>query len=325
MDDATDRAYREIEERLVAWAAREHDVRALVVVGSRATTKSPRDAFSDLDVLVVARRPRSYVEESAWLDRIEPPWLTYVIQTPLGDKIARGAIFRGGRVTVDFAFVGRWSLPAGIVLLGALSRSPGLASWLPSVLQNQLAALARMVRAGTRALVDKDGVAARLGRTVVSWPRRTPPSEREFADVVATFWGTILWTAKKVLRGDLWRSIEGGRDARGLLLQMIEWHAGATHGWDYETWYLGRYIERWAEPRVVQALPALFPGYDLASQQRALVATAEMFRWVSVETAERLGFASAGPHDAYREALEALASAAAAARSAPGASTSRAP
>ncbi|HXJ35277.1 MAG TPA: aminoglycoside 6-adenylyltransferase [Candidatus Eisenbacteria bacterium] len=308
MNDSSEAAYQEIECRLASWARDQKDVRALIVVGSRATPNAPRDSFSDLDVLLVAGRPSSYVDEVSWLEQIEHPWLTYVIQTPLGGRIARGAVFREGRVTVDFAVVGRWSLPGAMVLLGALSRFPGIASWLPSLLSNQLAALSGMLRAGTRVLVDKDGAATRLARTTVSWPRPTRPSEREFAGVVRTFWGSTFWTAKKLLRRDLWRCTEGRRDVRQLLLQMVEWHARAIHGWDYETWYLGRYVERWADPRIVRALPSLFSGYDLTSQQRALVATANLFQWISDETSARLGFSSNVPHEEYRCALELLAS-----------------
>jgi hypothetical protein len=35
-----------------------------------------------------------------------------------------------------------------------------------------------------------------------------------------------------------------------LLLRMLEWHARATHGWDYETWYTGRFVDRWADRRL---------------------------------------------------------------------------
>jgi aminoglycoside 6-adenylyltransferase len=314
-NESSESAYREIEHRLTSWAHDQKDVRALVVVGSRATPNAIRDAFSDLDVLLVAGRPSSYVDEVDWLDQIERPWLTYVIQTPLGERIARGAVFREGQVTVDFAVMGRWSLPGAMILLGVLSRFPGVASWMPSTLSNQLAALSGMLKAGTRVLVDKDGAAARLARTAVSWPRPRRPSEREFGDVVRTFWGSTLWTAKKLLRGDLWRCTEGGRDVRQLLLQMVEWHARTIHGWDSETWYLGRRIERWADPRIVQALPSLFSGYDVTSQQRALVATANLFQWLSEETCTHLGFSSNAPHEDYRRALDVLASPSAATRS----------
>jgi hypothetical protein len=46
--------------------------------------------------------------------------------TRAGERIARGAVFREGQVTVDFAVVGRWSLPGAMLLLGALSRFPGV-------------------------------------------------------------------------------------------------------------------------------------------------------------------------------------------------------
>jgi hypothetical protein len=122
-----DSVYCEIERRLSSWAKGQGDVRALVVVGSRATRTTTHDRFSDLDALLVTGRPKSYLDDAAWLDQIERPWLSYVIQTPLGERVARGAAFREGQVTVDFAVLGRWSLPAGMLLLRALSRFPGVA------------------------------------------------------------------------------------------------------------------------------------------------------------------------------------------------------
>jgi len=63
MNESSEAAYQEIEDRLTSWAHNQRDVRALVVLGSRATPKAAPDLFSDLDVLLVAGRPSSYVDE----------------------------------------------------------------------------------------------------------------------------------------------------------------------------------------------------------------------------------------------------------------------
>jgi len=42
--------------KLVAWGAAREDLRAIAVVGSRAREDHPADPWSDLDVIVVARR-----------------------------------------------------------------------------------------------------------------------------------------------------------------------------------------------------------------------------------------------------------------------------
>ena len=54
-------------------------------------------------------------------------------------------------------------------------------------------------------------------------------------------------------------------------------------------------MERWADARVVAALPGAFAHYDAEDVRSALFATMELFRWVSRETAERLGLPNPPP------------------------------
>ncbi|OGO52327.1 MAG: hypothetical protein A2148_01525 [Chloroflexi bacterium RBG_16_68_14] len=77
---------------------------------------------------------------------------------------------------------------------------------------------------------------------------------------------------------------------KDLLLRMLEWHARATHGWDYETWYTGRFVDRWADPRAAAALRETFARYDEEDVWRALFSTMELFGWLARETAERMNF-----------------------------------
>ncbi len=50
----------------------------------------------------------------------------------------------------------------------------------------------------------------------------------------------------------------------------------------------GRYLERWADPWIVERLPATFATYDPAAVARALVAMIQLFEEVATETAEAL-------------------------------------
>ena len=52
-DEGTER----ILSKMVPWATARDDLRGIAVVGSRARSDHPADAWSDLDVLVMARRP----------------------------------------------------------------------------------------------------------------------------------------------------------------------------------------------------------------------------------------------------------------------------
>jgi len=59
----------------------------------------------------------------------------------------------------------------------------------------------------------------------------SPPAPAEFLNAVNDFWYHAVWTAKKLRRGELWIAMSClDSYMKRRLLQMIEWHARATHG-----------------------------------------------------------------------------------------------
>lgn len=289
--DAIERWLREF----TTWAQRQRDVRAAWVVGSRARTVQPADEWSDVDIMLVTTRPRRYLHASAWLRDIGSPWMDYLIETQIGARNVRHAVFEGA-VCVDFAILSsletRWASP----MLRLVAWYPRLMRLLPSGLATQAAAWFQILRKGAPlVLVDKEGAAARMTHIPVDKPVRRPITEREFSNVVGGFWSLSMWTAKQQLRGQLWMAnYECAYELRTHLLRMIEWHARAVHGTDYDTWYWGRFLERWADPRAVAALRDVFSRYDARSSREALFASMELFSWLARETAERLRFSYPG-------------------------------
>ena len=87
-------------------------------------------------------------------------------------------------------------------------------------------------------------------------PTPIPSSEAEYLNIVNDFWFHTVWTAKHLRRGELWwaKSCCDGY-LKNLLLRMLEFHARATKGPDFDTWMSGRFLETWADPRAVAALP----------------------------------------------------------------------
>ena len=71
---------------------------------------------------------------------------------------------------------------------------------------------------------------------------------------------------------------------------MIEWHAKALNGLDFDTWDKGRFLEEWADPKVVTALRGTYPDHDADAVWDALFSTMKLFRSIATETAERFGF-----------------------------------
>ncbi len=259
--------YEQLTERFVAWAEDRADIRAAIVVGSRARVDHPVDEWSDLDMLIFATNPEYYLLRTDWLENIGNIWITIIGRTEGGDP-ERLVLFEGG-FQVDFVILSNDILPR---LVHAES--------VPDV-----------IRRGTRVLLDKDGLVAQMIPSSLEPPSLHPPTQDEFIQVINSFWFIAVCTAKQLRRGELWM-IKLLHDAKmkGLLLRMMEWHARAINGWNYDTWHMGRFLREWADPRALEDLRGTFAHFDEDDSWSALLATMDLFRWLAIETSEKLSY-----------------------------------
>lgn len=281
-------------DRFVAWASARPDVRGALLVGSRARTTEPADALSDIDVLMITTRPRLYASTTGWLRDLGEPILTCTFSTVVGRRAVRSAEFDvgDGPLHVDFAMVGSFESRWAGRLLRIFARYPTAMPVVRRTLRDEIASWFDALRKGTpRVLIDKDGTA--LGMLGFSPPpaTRRAPTAAEFDEAVQSFLDLSLWQSKLLLRGERWMAVHVcDHQRKERLLRMLEWQVRATRGPEHETWYTGRFVERWADPRVATALGDTFGRYDEEDQWRALFATIRLFSWVARETAEALGF-----------------------------------
>ena len=287
-------AMRRLEERFVAWAQTRPDIRAAIIAGSWARVDHPADEWSDLDIVVIAKHPERYLARTDWLQDIGNPWLTFLEPTATGGETERRVLFEGG-IDVDFAVIANSKAKQAARFLPVLRRLPILFRLLPKGVTRQImqdvASGAHVFARGTRVIVDKDGLARKLPLVLSENQPCRPPPQPEFLEVVNDFLYHTVWTAKKLLRGELWVAKSScDTHMKRSLLRMIEWHARATKGWDHDTWEGGRFLEEWADPRAVEGLRQAFAHYNREDIQRALFATMDLFRWLAVETGERLGY-----------------------------------
>ena len=241
------------------------------VLGSRARSDHPADEWSDLDLAVVTRDIHRYIEQADWINAIGKPWLTFIETTGPDISLERRVLFDGG-LDVDFALMPLEMIQAML----EKGVDPGTAD---------------IFRRGVRVVLDKDNLLPDPDRFAAAWQPPQPPGEGQFLQVVNDFWYHTVWTAKHVRRGELWwgKSCCDGY-LKNLLLPMLEWHAHARRGAAHDTWLRGRFLEEWADPRALRQLPEAFAHYDEADTWRALAVTMDLFRWVSLETAQLLGF-----------------------------------
>lgn len=267
-----DRFYKILLERLIKWAETRTDVRAIVIIGSHARIEHPADEWSDLDVLIIADETEVYLTTSDWIKNIGEPLLTFVEPTATEDESERRVLFEN-MLDADFTIISKKKL--GGLLTGEIPPQFG-----------------DLVRRGISVLLDKDGMVAQiLARLSHVEKPHTYLTQQDFLQVVNDFLYHAVWTAKKLRRGELWTAKQCC-DAymKRLLLIVIEWHARATYGWEYDTWFRGRFLEEWADSRVIEKLRGAFAHYDEQDVKCALMATLDVFHWVAKETAEKLGY-----------------------------------
>ncbi|HJS49115.1 MAG TPA: aminoglycoside 6-adenylyltransferase, partial [Gaiellaceae bacterium] len=268
-----------IEAAVTDWALERPDVRAVFVVGSRARTDTPADRWSDLDIVLVVDDPEPYARSDDWVWEFGTPVLTFLEETPVGQR-ERRVLYESGE-DVD--------LP--LFPLSALEQLV------------QSGAANALLGRGYRVLVDEVGLEARLRNLAGQASAPGPPTQADFDQLEADFWYHALWTAKKLRRGEVYTAIgclDGYLKAR--LVTLLEWHARSVDP-AADTWHEGRFLERWADPGALSAIEKAFAHYDVRDLARALWETTDLFQSVAEETARRLGLVSDRDHERLRRLL----------------------
>lgn len=271
------RFYEIVIKKFVEWARSRSDVRAAIIIGSRARRDKPADEWADLDLVVVTTNPGYYVSTADWVNNMGKPLFTFVEPTAEGDGDERRVLYEG-MLDVDFAI-----LP--------LERVKHIQH---EAATSQMAILiANVFRRGMCVLIDKDEMLKDLEKLVSPSVRvfPEPPTRDQFFGVVNDFLYHTVWTAKHVLRGELWWA-DTCLNCRlsQLMLRMMEWHARAQHGWEYDTWFRGRFLEQWSDQQVLKELKLTFAHYDEQDTRRSLIAALNLFRRIASETALKLGY-----------------------------------
>ena len=261
---------------VVDWAREREDVRALLVVGSQARANVPADRWSDLDVILIVDDPEPYAEDPSWIREFGQPVLTFLEDTPVGQR-ERRVLYESGE-DVDFPLF-------SVTALELLEQS-----------ENAAHLLAR----GYRVLIDRIALAERLARVAAASEQPPPPTQRDFTQLASDFWYHALWSAKKLRRGEVFTAkgcLDGYMKTR--LVTLLEWHARAIDP-SVDTWHDGRFLERWADPGALAALEKAFAHYDVRDVARGLWETIDLWQGLEEETASRLGFELALDHPDLR-------------------------
>lgn len=260
--------YAPLMRTVVAWAHGRDEIRALVLIGSRARGTRPADVWSDVDlILLTADSPERFATGTRWADPLGEIWFERLNRVP-GGFPEWILLFTGG-LKVDFLFA---------PLAGSLAETLGARPF------------AMLVQRGAHILVDKTG--SDLAPALAAKAVPTAPAAADIQRGVHSFWLAAYRMACLLRRGDRWRAaaILNG-PLRQDLVDMIAWHAQVAGVPAVDTWFNGRFLEEWADARVTAVLAQTFARYDSADLRRALLVMMDLFEWLSVEVGERQQYA----------------------------------
>ena len=115
------------------------------------------------------------------------------------------------------------------------------------------------------------------------------PDEDALLDLATDFWATALWAARRLRKGDVFRSVDAVNGAlKRSVVTLLGWHALSVDP-TAPVLEAGRGLERWADPGALSSLELAYAHYDLRDAARALWETVDLFQGIEEETARRLG------------------------------------
>lgn len=273
--------YENILTGLIKLGESTDQMKAGIIIGSRARTERPADEYSDIDVVLLVDDIEFFIQSDEWLNKLGKYHISFNEYTVANVKERR--IIFDNAFDADFIFLQAKDIDR-------IEKD------------NDFKVI---ISRAYRVLFDKIGFDGVLRRMVLPIGAYMPLSESEFINIVKNFWFHTIWATKKVLRGELWVAKNCVDNyMKDLLLKMIELYSHIVNGPTYDTWHCGRFIEQWAEPWVVERFPNIYALYEANDILRALSQTSELFRNVAIEAAKGLNYDY--PYDADKYAADFL-------------------
>ncbi|MBI5670642.1 MAG: aminoglycoside 6-adenylyltransferase [Chloroflexi bacterium] len=261
-------AFERLQAELVEWAEGIAEIRVILIVGSQARRVKPADEYSDLDVslYVVGGFEQKSDVYLHWLCDIALVWM---ILEEHHDETKSWLILYQGGIKVDFSVTPISTLRPVIdkkTLWGDQQR-------------------------GYKILLDKDGIAVQLpAPTPFDPPPYIPPTQEQFIQRVEGYFYGAVYVAKQIRRDNRWKAKWADQIQQTMLLEMLEWHAHATHEQPVDTYYRGDFMRDWVSEDTWRELHGVFAHFDATDSRKALLASIRLFTRLSEETAASLGY-----------------------------------
>lgn len=266
--------YDETIDEIIAWSRQDRNVKGAIVIGSQVRDELRADEWSDLDVMVLADDPYLLLDEATWMDRFGAPVCVFVEVTELHfaswNWCVKRALYDDHRA-VDFSILPYDKLDE------VLSVNKGIMS------------------KGYRVLYDSDTdlLESKIRAVVETIEEAAPeiPTEKELCNDVNNLLFHIIWTYKKIKKGELWAAVRCiNTYIRDLLLRLIEFYNASVTKRSSVVMYDGRFLEDRTDGEILGKLEHCFAKYDEQDAIETLSHLVDVTHFISKRLFEALGY-----------------------------------
>jgi aminoglycoside 6-adenylyltransferase len=250
-------------EKLLRWAQQEKNVRAMLLVGSRAERLNEVDAFSDYDIELFVKDLDAF-RNDAWLKTFGEVMILWPLKPmPTWNEhwITRLVLFKND-VRIDFQITSVTHFDP--------HRYDG----------------------GHVVLIDKDSITTMIPKPTRKNHLIKKPTEEEFLACVNEFFWDMTYVPKYLARQDLL----GAKYMLDAVIRfnyfqrMIEWFIGMRHDWTVGTGSHGQLLKQYLDPQLWAQLESTFVGAAGTDIRKAFSTMITLFRRCAREVATKLGY-----------------------------------
>lgn len=259
------RTEKEMMELILSTAQEDERIRLVTLEGSRANVNVPKDEFQDYDITYFVTDMGSFLGSDDWLDRFGE---RIIMQKPEDMELfpphepgfSYLMLFTDGN-RIDLTF-------------------------LPLIELDDYLQRDKLVKV----LLDKDGIIAREVIPTDEDYHVKKPSPGQYHDCCNEFWWVTPYVVKGLCRKEILFAIAHMDILRSELLRMMAWKVGIETGFSRSVGKNCKYLERYVSAELWDRLLSTYRTDSYESAWQSLFLCLQLFRDVSKEVGERLGY-----------------------------------
>lgn len=233
--------YASIIDTIKSWAENDPNIKVVIIIGSQVQKAAKVDIWSDLDTMILLDNPETLLMDDGWIGNFGNPVCSYVDTTKLSfvewDWSVKRVLYEKN-LDVDFSI-----LPI-------------------SHLDSVLSVNKDIISKGYRIIYDPTNLVEKKIISLNQEEKNVKISilnKSELKNIVNDILYHIVWTEKKIRRGELWVAVNTiNNHLNYQLLRLLETQNQTTS----EIMYEGRYLETRTEKDLLDKLSQCFTRYD---------------------------------------------------------------